>query len=132
MEGRLVLKDCAIFHADGRVQPRMAVVVADGQILKTADDREVPVLPGDWEVRCRGRILSAGLVDCHCHLANAQLLPPSGELLMRAPKARADLQRRRRRQERSAPTVAIVERQPTCQRLIQVARLFAFEERPIP
>src|SRR3954470_5885507 len=94
MEGRLVFKDCAVFHADGRVGPRMAVVVADGQILKTAEDRDVPVLPGDWEVRCRGRMLAPGLVDCHCHLANAQLLPPSGELLMRSAQARGELQRR--------------------------------------
>ncbi len=94
MEGRLVFKDCAVFHPDGRVRPRMAVVVADGQILRTADDKDVPVLPGDWEVRCRGRILAPGLVDCHCHLANAQLLPPSGELLMRTPQARGELQRR--------------------------------------
>src|SRR3954470_12978092 len=94
MEGRLVFKDCAVFHADGRVRHRMAVVVADGKILQTGEDRDVPVLPGDWEVRCRGRMLSPGLVDCHSHLANAQLLPPSGELLMRTPAARAQLQRR--------------------------------------
>ncbi len=94
MEGRLVFKDCAVFHADGRVRHRMAVVVADGQILRADEDRAVPVLPGDWEVRCRGRMLAPGLVDCHCHLANAQLLPPSGELLMRTPSARLQLQRR--------------------------------------
>ncbi|MGQ0507431.1 MAG: amidohydrolase family protein [Myxococcaceae bacterium] len=94
MDGRLVFKDCAVFHADGRVRSRMAVVVSDGLITHVAPDSDVPVLPGDWAVGSRGRMLAPGLVNCHTHLVNAQLVPPSGELLMRTAAARADLQRR--------------------------------------
>ena len=55
MEGRLLLKNCAVFRADGRVRTGMALVVQDGLIRRVAPDAEVPVLPGDWEVACRGR-----------------------------------------------------------------------------
>ena len=39
----------------------MAVVVEEGRIRRVAPDAEVPVLPGDWEVACRGRLLAPGL-----------------------------------------------------------------------
>ncbi|MBU8899779.1 amidohydrolase family protein [Corallococcus sp. M34] len=88
MEGRLLLKNCAVFRADGRVRTGMAVVVEGGLIRRVAPDAEVPVLPGDWEVACRGRLVAPGLVDCHSHLVNGQLLPPNGDFLLRLPRSR--------------------------------------------
>ncbi|MBF5042651.1 amidohydrolase family protein [Aggregicoccus sp. 17bor-14] len=94
MEGRLLLKNCALFRADGRVRRAMAVVVEEGRIHQVAPDAEVPVRPGDWEVACRGRLLAPGLVDCHSHLVSSQLLPPTGELLLKGPAARRAQQAR--------------------------------------
>jgi cytosine/adenosine deaminase-related metal-dependent hydrolase len=90
MEGRLLLKNCAVFRADGRVRAGMAVVVEGSTIRRVAPDAQVPVLPGDWEVACRGRLVAPGLVDCHSHLVNGQLLPPSGYFLMMAPRERLE------------------------------------------
>ncbi|WP_224249635.1 amidohydrolase family protein [Hyalangium gracile] len=90
MEGRLLLKNCAIFRADGRVRTGMALVVQDGLIRRVAPDADVPVLPGDWEVACRGRLVAPGLVDCHTHLVGGQTLPPTGNFLLRAPDTRQD------------------------------------------
>ena len=87
MEGRLLLKGCSIFRSDGRVRGRMAVVIDGGRIAAVSEDEAVPVRPGDWHVSCGGRLLAPGLVDCHTHLVNAQLLPQSGELLLRAVNA---------------------------------------------
>ena len=43
MEGRLLLKRCSIFRADGRVRADMAVVVENGRITRIAqDDRTTP------------------------------------------------------------------------------------------
>ena len=56
----------------------MAVVIEDGLIRRVAPDAEVPVLPGDWEVSCRGRLVMPGLVDCHAHLVGDLLVPTSG------------------------------------------------------
>ncbi|HYX92194.1 MAG TPA: amidohydrolase family protein [Myxococcaceae bacterium] len=92
MEGRLVLKKCSIFRADGRIRNDMAVVVEGGLVTQVAPDAEVPVLPGDWEVACRDRIVVPGLVDCHTHLVGAQLAPLSGAFLLRNARARFDLQ----------------------------------------
>ncbi len=88
MEGRLVLKNCSLFRPDGRGRTGMALVVEDGFIRRIAPDADVPVLPGDWEVACQGRLVAPGLVDCHAHLVNGLLVPPSGELLLRPPHAR--------------------------------------------
>jgi cytosine/adenosine deaminase-related metal-dependent hydrolase len=85
MEGRLVFKDCALVRADGRAREGMAVVVEEGRIRRVALDAEVPALPGDWAVACRGRVLAPGRVDCHAHLVGRQLLPRTGELLLRGP-----------------------------------------------
>ena len=93
MEGRLLLKNCAVFRADGRVRHGMAVVVEEGIIRRVALDSEVPVLPGDWEVACRGRLVAPGLVDCHSHLVNGQLLPPNGDFLLRQPRSRLERMR---------------------------------------
>jgi 5-methylthioadenosine/S-adenosylhomocysteine deaminase len=91
MEGRLLLKRCSIFRADGRVRADMAVVVEDGRITRIAPDAAVPVLPGDWEVDCRGRLVMPGLVDCHTHLVGAQLVHPSGAWLLKSPHVRFEL-----------------------------------------
>jgi 5-methylthioadenosine/S-adenosylhomocysteine deaminase len=94
MEGRLVLKNCSIFRADGRGRPGMAIVIEGGLIRRVAPDAEVPVLPGDWEVSCRGRLVLPGLVDCHAHLVGDLLVPTSGELLLHPPQVRLEHERR--------------------------------------
>jgi cytosine/adenosine deaminase-related metal-dependent hydrolase len=94
MEGRLVLKNCSIFRADGRGRPGMAIVIEGGLIRRIAPDAEVPVLPGDWEVSCRGRLVLPGLVDCHAHLVGDLLVPASGELLLHPPQVRLEHERR--------------------------------------
>lgn len=72
----------------------MAVLIEDGRITQVVPDSELPVLPGDWEVACRGRLVAPGLVDCHTHLVGGQLLPFSGEHLLRSPRARFELQQK--------------------------------------
>jgi cytosine/adenosine deaminase-related metal-dependent hydrolase len=94
MEGRLVLKNCSIFRADGRGRAGMAVIIEEGLIRRVAPDAEVPVLPGDWEVSCRGRLVMPGLVDCHAHLVGDLLVPTSGELLLHSPQVRLEHERR--------------------------------------
>ncbi len=91
MEGRLLLKDCSIFRADGRVRHHMAVLVEGATIAAVAPDEELPARPGDWEIACRGRLVMSGLVDCHAHLVGSLLTPPSGELLLQSPRARFEL-----------------------------------------
>lgn len=93
MEGRLVLKNCSVLGAYGRIHKHLAVIVEGGRILRVAPDAEVPILPGDWEVACRGRLVAPGLVDCHTHLVGGQLLPLSGADLLRTPPARLARQR---------------------------------------
>jgi cytosine/adenosine deaminase-related metal-dependent hydrolase len=94
MEGRLVLKNCSLFRPDGRGRTGMALVVEEGFIRRIAPDGDVPVLPGDWEVSCRGRLVAPGLVDCHAHLVGGLLLPPSGEYFLRSAHARQEQERR--------------------------------------
>jgi cytosine/adenosine deaminase-related metal-dependent hydrolase len=84
MEGRLLLKDCSIFRADGRVRAGMAVLIEGSRISRVAPNSELPVLPGDWEVACRGRLVSPGLIDCHTHLVGGQLQPLVGEFVLRS------------------------------------------------
>src|SRR6218665_1785564 len=93
MEGRLVLKNCSIFRADGRGRAGMAVVVEEGLIRRVAPDAEVPVLPGDGEGACRGRLVMPGLVDCPSHLVGDLLMPTSGELLLHPPHVRFEHER---------------------------------------
>lgn len=83
MEGRLLLKDCSLFSADGRVRTHMAVLVEGNAIAQVSNDAELPARPGDWAVRCDGRLVTPGLVDCHTRLVNAQLSPWSGHHLLR-------------------------------------------------
>ena len=94
MEGRLVLKNCSIFRTDGRGRAGMAIVVEEGLIRRVAPDAEVPVLPGDWEVSCRGRLVLPGLVDCHAHLVGDQLVPSVGEFLLHPPVTRLEQEQR--------------------------------------
>ncbi|EPX62414.1 amidohydrolase [Cystobacter fuscus DSM 2262] len=93
MEGRLVLKNCSIFRADGRGRAGMAVVIEGGLIRQVGSDEEIPVLPGDWEVACRGRLVMPGLVDCHSHLVGDLVMPPSSELLLHPPHIRMEHER---------------------------------------
>ncbi|MBL8952623.1 MAG: amidohydrolase family protein [Myxococcaceae bacterium] len=83
MEGRLLLKGCSVFRADGRIRSGMSVLVEGSRISKVAPDEELPVLPGDWEVACHGRLVAPGLVDCHTHLVGGQLQPLVGEFVLR-------------------------------------------------
>ncbi len=83
MEGRLLLKGCSVFRADGRIRSGMSVLIEGSRIAKVAPDAELPVLPGDWEVSCRGRLVAPGLIDCHTHLVGGQLQPLVGEFLLR-------------------------------------------------
>lgn len=83
MEGRLLLKNCSLFRSDGRVRAGVAVLIEDGLIAKVADDADLPALPGDWAVKCEGRLVTPGFVDCHTRLVGAQLSPWSGHHLLR-------------------------------------------------
>lgn len=83
MEGRLLLKDCSLFRADGRVRAGMAVLIEGRVITGIGPDADYPVLPGDWEVKCRGRLVTPGLVDCHTRLVGGMLAPTSGDLFLR-------------------------------------------------
>ncbi len=70
----------------------MAVLIEAGKISQVLPDEALPVLPGDWAVACQGRLVGPGMVDCHSHLVGGQLLPLSGELLLRNPLERFDAQ----------------------------------------
>lgn len=83
MEGRLVLKNCSLFRADGRVRSGMSVLVEGRLITAVGPDEATPVLPGDWEVKCGGRLVMTGLVDCHTRLVGGPLTPWAGDLLLR-------------------------------------------------
>lgn len=83
MEGRLLLKNCSLFRADGRVRSGMSVLVQGNVIVSVVPDDQVPVRPGDWEVKCGGRLLTSGLIDCHTRLVGGPLTPWAGDLLMR-------------------------------------------------
>lgn len=84
MEGRLLLKDCSLFRADGRVRSGMAVLIEGRTISAIGSDADFPALPGDWEVKCRGRLVTPGLVDCHTRLVGGMVMPWSGDLLLRS------------------------------------------------
>lgn len=61
----------------------MSVLVEGRAIAAVAPDAELPVRPGDWEVRCGGRLVTTGLVDAHTRLVGGQLTPLAGDLLLR-------------------------------------------------
>lgn len=83
VEGRLLLKDCSLFRTDGRVRAGMAVLVEGRTIAAVGPDHELPVLPGDWEVSCGGRLVAPGLVDCATRLVGGQQIAWSGDYLLR-------------------------------------------------
>jgi 5-methylthioadenosine/S-adenosylhomocysteine deaminase len=94
MEGRLLFKNCALVRTDGRVREGMAVLVEEGRVTRVVPDAAMPVLPGDWAVACRGRLLSPGLVDCHAHLVAGQLQPLTAALLAQPPSQQRQLVQR--------------------------------------
>lgn len=83
MEGRLILKNCSLFRADGRVRSGMTILVEGRLITAVGPDDTTPTRPGDWEVKCDGRLVTTGLVDCHTRLVGGTLTPWAGDLLLR-------------------------------------------------
>jgi cytosine/adenosine deaminase-related metal-dependent hydrolase len=61
----------------------MAVLIDDGVIAQVREDESLPARPGDWSVRCEGRLVTPGLVDCHTRLVGAQLSPWTAHHLLR-------------------------------------------------
>jgi cytosine/adenosine deaminase-related metal-dependent hydrolase len=80
MEGRLLLKDCAILGSDGQLREKVAILVEGETISRVAPNAEIPSLPGDWEVNAQGRLVTLGWVDCHSHLVGSQLVRDSSVL----------------------------------------------------
>lgn len=85
----------------------MSVVVEGPLITRVEPDAAVPVLPGDWEVRCRGRLLMTGLVDCHTRLVGGQLSPWAADVLMRPFLERCERERAVEQQLTSGEVAAI-------------------------
>lgn len=114
MEGRLLLKDCSLFHTDGRVRRGMAVLVEGPTISKVMPDEALKARPGDWAVKCDGRLVTPGFVDCHTRLVGAQLSPWSGHHLLRPLeeryRAEAEIERRLTVAEVEALTAAAMGR----------------------
>src|SRR5262249_6291485 len=88
MEGRLVLKDCSVYRPDGSFRSGTAVAIEEGRISSGAPDEQIPIVPGDWEIACRGRLALPGLIDCHAHLVGGQLSPFGGEAFGQTPAER--------------------------------------------
>ncbi len=61
----------------------MSVLIEGRLITSVGPDESTPVLPGDWEVKCQGRLVTTGLVDCHTRLVGGALTPWAGDLLLR-------------------------------------------------
>src|SRR5260370_39713707 len=75
MEGRLLLRDCALCPSDGLIQSGLSIVIEGPRVSAIGPSRQLPTLPGDWEVACAGRLVTMGLIDCHAHLVGRQLAP---------------------------------------------------------
>ncbi len=75
MEGRLLLRDCAVCPPDGLIQSGLSIVIEGARVSAIGPSRQLPTLPGDWEVVCAGRLVTMGLIDCHAHLVGRQLAP---------------------------------------------------------
>jgi cytosine/adenosine deaminase-related metal-dependent hydrolase len=75
MEGRLLLRDCALCPPDGLIQSGLSIVIEGPRVSAIGPSRQLPTLPGDWEVACAGRLVTMGLIDCHAHLVGRQLAP---------------------------------------------------------
>ncbi len=55
MEGRLLLRDCALFPPNGLIQTGLSIVIEGARVSAIGPSRQLPTLPGDWEVACAGR-----------------------------------------------------------------------------
>src|SRR5258707_5820578 len=75
MEGRLLLRDCALCPPDGLVQSGLSIVIEGPRVSAVGPSRQLPTLPGDWEVACAGRLVTMGFIDCHAPLVGRQLEP---------------------------------------------------------
>jgi cytosine/adenosine deaminase-related metal-dependent hydrolase len=93
VEGRLLLKDCSLFRADGRVRSGMAVLLEGRTVSRVAPDEDLPVLPGDWEVRCAGRLVVPGLVDTLTRLVTGQVVSWTGDYLLKSFGQRLEAER---------------------------------------
>ncbi len=62
----------------------MAVLIENRTVTRVGEDDSLPARPGDWEVRCRGRLVTPGLVDCHTRLVSGQVFPWSGDSVLRS------------------------------------------------
>ncbi len=72
----------------------MSVLIEGRLITSVGPDDATPVLPGDWEVKCGGRLVTTGLVDCHTRLVGGSLTPWAGDLLLRPFLQRFDQEHR--------------------------------------
>lgn len=92
----------------------MAVLVEGATITKVLPDEELKARPGDWAVKCDGRLVTPGFVDCHTRLVGAQLSPWSGHHLLRPLeeryRAEAEIERRLTVAEVEALTAAAMGR----------------------
>jgi 5-methylthioadenosine/S-adenosylhomocysteine deaminase len=70
---RIIFKNCAVFRLDGRIRQGLAVVVEGEKVVAIDLDANVPVLPGDWQINCRGRLVGPGFFDCHARLVSGPL-----------------------------------------------------------
>lgn len=68
----------------------MAVRVQGSTIVQVAPTAEVPIRPGDWEVRCDGRAVGPGGMDCHAQLVNGELRRSTSETFLQPTRARLD------------------------------------------
>ncbi len=73
MPQRVLFKNCAVFRLDGRIRQGLAVVVEGEKVVSIDVDENVPVLPGDWQINCRGRLVGPGFFDCHARLVSGPL-----------------------------------------------------------
>lgn len=75
----------------------MSVLIEGRLITSVAPDDETPVRPGDWEVKCGGRLVMSGVVDCHTRLVGGPLTPWAGDLLLRPFQQRFEQEHRNER-----------------------------------
>ncbi|MGO9829723.1 MAG: amidohydrolase family protein [Myxococcaceae bacterium] len=74
MDGRLLFKNCTLLEGERLAQGRV-VVVEGATVSQVGPDAGVPVLPGDWAVDARGRLLVPGRVDAHARLTGPLASP---------------------------------------------------------
>jgi len=101
MEARIVIRNAVV----PGLGPGSAVVVEGVRIAALlGPGQPIDPRPGDWDVDADGRLVTAGLVDCHAHLALGALSRLAG-LPGRAPASLSDLRLgfRRRLEDRAGP-----------------------------